>query len=285
MLHARELGLPGRYETVVFQDGSEEFNEFERDLWGVVLEGVTGMKGVTDFRYLRKNRKDLDYGRVDMQVPKECCFDRVYSTIRGDIYATSVEDMDAFKQSASKALEISAGNPNSCPPNRIAIITRSTGMGLRKIMNLPQLLKLLRKLTNNSMEIDIISPSEKNTLAEQARMFSSYGILISSHSSQLTNLVFAHANSVVIELSPIYKRAFRHLVSLSKRFDELIVGKGGNKSLACDFDRMVTEMEFRCGLTQEEHVLLSRADYVVHMKRFRVAVEEGLNQLKSVCQK
>ncbi|KAI9347007.1 hypothetical protein BDR26DRAFT_855507 [Obelidium mucronatum] len=315
-LHARELGLPSHYKTIVFQDGSEEFNAFERDLGcfhhplALPTAQVSAAAAVPslleDFRFLRKNRKDADYGTVNMSVPKQCCFEKLHGTIRGDIYATHVEDMDAFKKAANRVLQIDTGTPTSCPPRRIAILTRKSGMGLRRIMNLPKVMKLIQKLINNTkskfpstaaetnrIEIDIISPSEKDSLLDT--------------SANLTNLVFAHANSVVIEVSPIYKRAFRHLgevsrvtyinsvrhrpvnvpFSLSKRFEELLpmrkkgVVKDGE---GCDFERMLTDLEYRCGLTQEEHILLSRADFVVHLKKFREALEEGLRHLNRVCE-
>ncbi|KAJ3055724.1 hypothetical protein HDU99_007510, partial [Rhizoclosmatium hyalinum] len=204
--------------------------------------------------------------------------------------------LDAFKRAASEVLGIDTGSNQSspCPPRKAAIVIRQSGMGLRKITNLDKVIKVLKKATNLP-QIDIIAPSEKHSLREQAEMFSAYGLIISSHSSQLANMIFAHTNSVVIEVGPIYKRAFRHLgemsrlkyinsfrhrpvnvpVGISKQFDGLLK--------TCDFERMMHEMHFRCNLTAEEHVLLSRADFVVHLKRFRDAVEEGLMHLNSVC--
>ncbi|KAI8613076.1 hypothetical protein BC830DRAFT_1133894, partial [Chytriomyces sp. MP71] len=204
MLHRASLRLPERIETIVFQDAMVEMNKYEQDLWDVVAYGAA-LGHVTDFRFLRgmKNSKGNK---------NRFCFESVHSTIRGDIYATTFEDMSAFKRAAEKLLAIDTGltrPPPACPPRRAALITRKSGTGLRRMTNQAAVIALLHQ--RGIRHVDIISPSEDDTLYAQARMVSGYGFIVSSHSSQLANLVFAHNGSVVVEVGPVYKHAFSHL--------------------------------------------------------------------------
>ncbi|KAJ3266357.1 hypothetical protein HDU77_001428 [Chytriomyces hyalinus] len=288
-LHKEALNLP-RIETVVFQDGAEAFNQFESDMWDIVSEGA-GFDHIADFRFLR-GRRDIHGGK------KRECFASVHSTIRGDLYAVDFKDMSQFKKVASKLLRIPLGleedRPGpACPPRKAAIVTRKSGVGLRRITNLNDTIRLLHK--KGISEIDVISPSEQDTLYEQAVQFSGYGLLVSSHSSQLTNLVFAHNNSVVIEVSPVYKHAFAHLgrVSGTKYLNSVGHAPEGVPETVkelfqrlkkdCDFGRMIREPLFRCGLSREDHVMLSRTDFRLDLEAFERAVDEGLEHLESVC--
>ncbi|KAI8835468.1 hypothetical protein BJ741DRAFT_608061 [Chytriomyces cf. hyalinus JEL632] len=288
-LHKEALNLP-RIETVVFQDGAEAFNQFESDMWDIVSEGA-GFEHIADFRFLR-GRRDI-HGRK-----KRECFASVHSTIRGDLYAVDFKDMSQFKKVASKLLRLPLGLDNdrpgpACPPRKAAIVTRKSGVGLRRITNLNDTIRLLHK--KGIIEIDIISPSEQDTLYEQALQFSGYGLLVSSHSSQLTNLVFAHNNSVVVEVSPVYKHAFAHLgrVSGTKYLNSVGHAPEGVSETVkelfqsvkkkCDLGRMIREPLFRCGLSREDHVMLSRTDFRLDLEVFERAVDEGLAHLESVC--
>ena len=111
----------------------------------------------------------------------------------------------------------------SCPPRRITLLYRSN----RRILNYRQVMDMLaskfnlqwsdpfassssgsspmsgnRFASDYMPQLQYVTIDEKSSSLDQYKLFSSTGLLLSSHSSQLVNLLFSHVNSGVIEITP-----------------------------------------------------------------------------------
>jgi len=88
-----------------------------------------------------------------------------------------------------------------CPPPRAVLLTRSAGDvpgRTRSITNPEVLLDVSRQL--GIPRIETVSISSVNSTRETAALFSSFGLMISTHSSQLKSLLFAAPNAAVVEI-------------------------------------------------------------------------------------
>ncbi|KAJ3230067.1 hypothetical protein HDU81_004794 [Chytriomyces hyalinus] len=293
--HSATLNLP-KIETVIFQDGAGtgKLNSVESSLWDVISNGKGGAPRleVDDFRFMRVRRNDSN----QMFGYPRYCFESVHTAVGRDVYAMTTEDMDGFKQAARSSLGL-LYSETGCPPRKAAIVIRRRGMGLRRILNMDQVIHLMRQ--KGIQTIETLNPSEDESLDKQASQFSSVGLIISSHSSQLANLLFAHPNAAVLETSPVFKNAFRHLGNVSRLKYINSVGHApiceGHPELerlfaqmkadGCNFDRMVLERGYDCGMSEQQRVALSRCDYTIDIATFEKHLVEALEHLEHVCKR
>jgi Glycosyltransferase 61 len=81
----------------------------------------------------------------------------------------------------------------------IAVLYRDEGSGLRQFVNINEMMLSIRRVVKES-EIKVWFISSTTPALDQALLFCSFHILISPHSSQLSNLVFTPAGLSVIEI-------------------------------------------------------------------------------------
>lgn len=86
------------------------------------------------------------------------------------------------------------------------MLQRSSGNGLRKWTNKNEVEKALFDTLGVS-EIATVYVDEKTPPLEQVRVFCSYHIILTSHSSQLANLVFAVPGSSTIEFQGVQAKS------------------------------------------------------------------------------
>jgi hypothetical protein len=289
ILQYREFFSLPYFQTVLFQDASEEFNDYETKLWSIVAHGAN-LSYLTDFRFLKVLRTPEN---PDVSVPVYC-FKSVYTTSIGEKYAKTAQDLDAFKHAATEVLGFEIGGAvDSCPPRKTLIITRKRGHGLRRIVNLNETIALLNKkgITN----VDVVAVSEDQTMEEQAKLFSEFGLLISSHSSQLTNLLYAPTNAAVMEVAPMFKAGFRHLGLMSrlKYINSFGHPPPDTKTLEvfervnslCDSQKIYSEVPgYRCRAVKDDYEVIKKSDYVIDFEIFEPQLDEALDYLESVCQ-
>lgn len=92
----------------------------------------------------------------------------------------------------------SSGNSNLSPLPRypqVAILLRAEGRGLRRFVNLQEMVLSIRKVTDQELIL-----SSKTSGIMQAARFCQFHLLVTPHTSQLSNLVFAPPNISVIEI-------------------------------------------------------------------------------------
>jgi hypothetical protein len=144
------------------------------------------------------------------------CFKTAYMVENSERYFSSRQEAVAFRQLIQQRLSSSyrkeLGRPldlnRKCPIARAVVLQRVEGAGLRSILNYGVIGRVLARHGVQSYEnisINGATPSLK-----QIDMFATFGLMISSHSSQLKNLAFAADFSIVIEttVKGFYKNAF-----------------------------------------------------------------------------
>ena len=82
---------------------------------------------------------------------------------------------------------------------RIALLQRSEGVGRRQFVNLNAVLASLQSVAHEDF-IDIVYLNSQTSPIVQATKFCNYHIIVTPHSSQLANLVFAPSNISIIEV-------------------------------------------------------------------------------------
>lgn len=82
--------------------------------------------------------------------------------------------------------------------NTIGIFERKTGTALRRFDNIGEVIRVAERYTNEP--IKVFTVDESTSPKEQVKLFNSMDILITSHGSQLANLIFVTGNISVIEI-------------------------------------------------------------------------------------
>ncbi|KAJ3071276.1 hypothetical protein HDU98_005586 [Podochytrium sp. JEL0797] len=280
--HAVFYGITG-LKRIVFQDLPPGFTPYEQGIWDIIRHGGK-LEAIRDVQFLTEREG----------VPQ--CYQEMYSSKQSEIYAHTPRDLDVFKQSAEEVLDLDLTS-NPCPPSRTLLLVRTNGTikghRMRTMMNQWHVLRLLE--AKGITQIDVQDMNATLSLQQQAAMMSSYGLIISSHSSQLTNLLFAHRNAVVMEVSVIYKPAFRNLGVMSRTHYINSVGHKPDKvgysyrglyprlERECNFTRMAEGDVKACPMSVKEVEAMKNSDYRVHLERFERDLEEAVGFLEGKC--
>lgn len=129
------------------------------------------------------------------------CFRNVISTSCSERYYRSHADAAAFQSFVRKHFRWFTPTLTSCPTASAVVLHREgEGQGLRRILNFDVLEQALQ--TNGISSYRNISVWQQTPLKEAIHLFSSFGLLISTHSSALKLLVFSHPSTIVIEVRP-----------------------------------------------------------------------------------
>ncbi|KAJ3088518.1 hypothetical protein HK100_008016 [Physocladia obscura] len=279
------------FKSILFQDlPPDGFTAYERGIWDIIMHGGR-LAAVESVEFLR---------RVGGDDRERKCFTRLYSSTQSETYAQSPADLAVFRTTAERVLGLDITR-RQCPPSRALILVRDKNNSRsRTIVNLWHVQKLLA--AKGITQIDTRNMSGSMTLAEQAAAISQYGLIISSHSSQLTNLLFAHTHAAVMELGVVYKRGFRHLGRMAGlRYVNSVGHKPervgyGYRGLyprllrECNFTRMgmgdVEEEEGEgkgCALTRREVEAMKNSDYRVNLEFFERDLDSVLEFLERKC--
>eukprot|EP01040_Poterioochromonas_malhamensis_P009240 gene9240-10029_t len=108
----------------------------------------------------------------------------------------------------------------------IAVLQRTEGSGPRSILNLAEVGREIRKIFG-IVELKIWFIAEDTSAIDQVTYFNSADIIIATHSSQLTNLVFSRSGTSVIEIQPEVgeEYSFRN-IGLAVGLDYYMLNKG-----------------------------------------------------------
>jgi len=125
---------------------------------------------------------------------------RVSFTRPFGIFSTYSGDTQPFRVAAYKMFNLTSLTER-CAPRRVVLLRRED----RKILNTSKIALYLKEKFNKTLEY--VTITGRNTSRAQIETFSSFGLMISSHSSQLVNMVFSHPSSVIIEVAPEFYNA------------------------------------------------------------------------------
>jgi hypothetical protein len=129
------------------------------------------------------------------------CFENMVKPICSERYFYSATDVQLLQRFTRKHLPHFSPTTDSCPPPKAAVLYRSgLGAGLRKILNYDAISAALKE--NGIYAYENVTVAQDTPLDESIKIFSSVGLLIASHSSQLKLLAFAHPGTIVIEVRP-----------------------------------------------------------------------------------
>ncbi len=144
---------------------------------------------------------------LDVKAPAAAglhCFERLsFQPSLESSLAGRVKDLHTFRNLAHAAIgkEGHRAMGQRCPPRRVVLLQRhSDAPGTREILNADAVAALVAELTGKRVER--ISLSDTTPPLDQMRLFSLTGLLLSPHGGQLSNLVFSHANSAIVEIAP-----------------------------------------------------------------------------------
>jgi len=128
------------------------------------------------------------------------CFEKITSCSLTAQIATSEADAGKFRESAYRYFNLET---SQCPPPRVMILYRNEPLNRRRlILNQDRVEDLLRRYGIRHFEK--VTVGSESSSQEQASLFADYGLIISSHSSQLVNTLFAQSSTAVIEVAPAF---------------------------------------------------------------------------------
>ncbi len=108
----------------------------------------------------------------------------------------------------------------------VAILQRADGNGMRSILNLQEVGRAVRKVFG-IVELKIWYIAEDTPAVEQATFFHSADVIITTHSSQLTNLVFSRSGTFVIEILPEIGQEYSfHNIGVAAGMNYYLLNKG-----------------------------------------------------------
>ncbi|KAJ3018645.1 UNVERIFIED_CONTAM: hypothetical protein HDU68_011060 [Siphonaria sp. JEL0065] len=283
LLHSKHYDLPS-FESILFQDNPSPLNNYEKSLLEIVKQSGY-LANLRSIDFLSKEAQE--YKPVKNETK---CFQSIHTSRMSEVYSTNSEDLDVFRQSAERVLGLNITG-SICPPNHAVILVRNKAKkGRQRVMkNIDQVIRLLNK--KGIHHVDVVDLNGSQTLQQQASMISKYGLIISSHSSQLANLLFAHRNAVVMEMSVVYKPAFRTLGNMARLKYINSVGHRPDKSARSYIQKLFGRLEKTCNvavvngcnITSVERETLKSADYWVNLKTFERDLNEGIGFLNEKC--
>lgn len=108
----------------------------------------------------------------------------------------------------------------ACPPTRAVFVTRPD----RAIVNVQAIVDRVRERYN--VLIEPVAVNHTTPSVDQAALFAGAGLLLSAHSSQMVNVLFSTANSVMIEVTAEFYNVdfFNYARSVGVRFQYAIGG-------------------------------------------------------------
>jgi hypothetical protein len=285
VLHRKHYRLPD-VPTIVWQDLQPPKTSFESDIWDITLKGLPF-----------KVKEELYAMDPEQKVP--ICFRSLHYANQPAIYTTSEADMQAFRSVAESVYgfpRVTAAK-TFCPSTRVGLLVRTDGNRLRRMANQDEVLRFMK---GKGLEVEVFETTGAMTGKEQAERFNRFGLLLSSHSSQLANLIFAQENAAVIEVSSILRDNLAVFHRLGRKVGLFYINSAGHRPtnpVAVEhFDR-VGQMP-GCNFTLEgetlEHLCLDKmeaygksanqgSDYVVDLNIFGQHLQTALDHLDSVC--
>lgn len=143
------------------------------------------------------------------------CFARLSMSPMYGILSLDPKDADAFRAATAKLMGTvaPATGTRTCPPKRAILLTRSD----RKILNVAELRAWMQQ--EYRIDLELHEVTGRNTSKEQIALFGTTGLILSSHSSQLINVLFSHPGQSLVEITPEFYNvdfaAYAHALGLN----------------------------------------------------------------------
>lgn len=138
--------------------------------------------------------------RVLPQASQLTCFPRLSFTPHYGLFSTHPDDTQRFREKVYSRFSLDGAN-NRCPPRRAVLLYRHN----RGIINRDEIASMLK--LEFGIQIEFATIDETSSSQAQVSLFASTGLMLSSHSSQLINVLFSPAGSAMIEVAPEFYNA------------------------------------------------------------------------------
>ena len=223
--------------------------------------------------------------------PYSTCFDRVTWSPTYAIFSTSSADTVSFRRRAHHHYGFSAALSQSrCAPKRAILLYRHN----RGILNNQD---IVTWFTNTyKLNLELVTIDEKTPSREQAALFASSGLILSAHSSQLSNLIFAPSSACVIEIAPEFWNGefISYARGLGIKYNYALGGLIENETLIpphkecvalleqlCDGDGLcIMEENWRCAF---RHGTNKRKNFYADLEQVKKQVKKCVNHLNWQC--
>ena len=126
------------------------------------------------------------------------CYSRLTFTRAFGIFSTSSLDTATYRRLAYQQHGLEAQLEKRCPPRRIVFLYREN----RGILNWEDIGQIVKQMSGKDMIRETIDGTSSSR--RQVELFASAGMLLSSHSSQLVNVLYSHPHSTMIEVTGEY---------------------------------------------------------------------------------
>lgn len=193
MQHAKEYSI-SQIKSMIWQDGFP-LNDYETTIFNVAQ------------KMLPHPIQNLFFqpDTIGEAGDKETCFESAYSSVPYQFWGGSKAAYDQFRATSLATYGFPAKSLfEGCPPSRAAIF-RDIGPGTHVMVNDDGMARLVKRAGYPT--VDFINskplPGTNETALDQARQLSQYGLVISSHGSQLHNILYLPKNAAVVQVAPL----------------------------------------------------------------------------------
>lgn len=217
------------------------------------------------------------------------CFETVVASSYHESYFT-IDDASNWRKDAYEYFGIESSG--TCPPAKLAILHRDSDPNRpRKVLNSVPVQAALELLLKDrpSVTLERVEVTGTWTAEEQARFFASFGLLLTPHSSQLSNLMFVQENVAALELIPVeITQVFQFLGwKMGMDYRRLVSPKLAKSDL--DSDAKLAEAVEACFSDDSSQCsygkskLIKDKDFYVDIEQLTLIVRSMLSELDRVC--
>jgi len=204
------------------------------------------------------------------------CFAQLKFLNTKERFFTKLRQVELFQNAMRRAYpKTFKPTIDSCPPPNAIVLYRSgLGAGLRKILNYDEVEQAL--LDNGIAHYTNVTVSQDSSMQDALDIFSSAGLIISTHSSQLKLLSFAHPGTIVVELRPTEGAKWNGWSTFSEGPDVQGLYYFSNNKHKAD----KCHAQFQAGCEAKGNIY---ADIFVNRTELATAIGQGLDQQKERC--
>ena len=214
------------------------------------------------------------------------------------VIATSLDDAMAFRATASKLthanLTISTKVDN-CPSPKTYILVRTEPVTrLRKFLNMDAVKTLLTEELG-IVDLSVVSTSQAISAVDQAKLFGEFGLMISTHSSQLVFSIFGQSGAAIVEAAvTFFNDDFAEIAQRAGLFYRMAIGgavpsstseitpAGCNKAFSsCRGEPECFEKHATC--TKLERGEIKELDFEVDLEALRSSTRQAIDHLHEAC--
>jgi len=230
------------------------------------------------------------------------CFEEMSSSSLTNVISTSDVDATAFRQSAYRLFDLM--EQTTCPPPKILIVFPPSNQS-QSIININEIEQILSQF--NLTKIDRVTLTDQVSTSFLASLFSKYGLILSPHIPQLTNIIFSQLKSAVIEIVPTFfdydfgniatQMGLKHFISLGGSVPDYPLPASAEDCQGDFYDcqgdgdcffEMQKILERQClsefSPYSQYSTLIKDLNFEANLRKFEYTLINALTHLREACQ-